>query len=186
MSDNIFFDTSKLKYRGNNVIIGKTVRIRYPELVELHDNVIIDDFTFISCGLIMHEHSFIENNCSLMGGKDHKVILGKHAAICNHVSAICAPIDIVNGVNINHHRQSLTFQKTGDIILEDYTAICPHSFLLPGVTVGEGARTSEFTRVSKNLDPWGLYYGISAKKIGDVNKESVLRHIDEFYKGSIK
>ena len=47
MMKNIFFDESKLK-RGSNVIIGKTVRIRYPELVEIGDNVIIDDFTYIS------------------------------------------------------------------------------------------------------------------------------------------
>ena len=38
--DNIFFDTNLLKKCGNNVIIGKTVRIRYPELVEISDNVL--------------------------------------------------------------------------------------------------------------------------------------------------
>ena len=41
---NIFFDIKKLKKCGNNVTIGKTVRIRYPELVSIGDNVIIDDF----------------------------------------------------------------------------------------------------------------------------------------------
>jgi len=43
MSENIFFDIKKLKYRGSNVIIGKTVRIRYPELVELHVYKILSD-----------------------------------------------------------------------------------------------------------------------------------------------
>ena len=33
--ENLFFDLSKLKSCGANVIIGKTVRIRYPELVEI-------------------------------------------------------------------------------------------------------------------------------------------------------
>ena len=47
MDENIFFDLSQLKKIGKNVIIGKTVRIRYPELVEIGDNVIIDDFTYI-------------------------------------------------------------------------------------------------------------------------------------------
>ena len=42
--DNIFFDTNLLKRCGEYVIIGKTVRIRYPELVENDDNVLIDDF----------------------------------------------------------------------------------------------------------------------------------------------
>ena len=51
MSENIFFDLAKLKRCGRNVIIGKTVRIRYPELVEIGDDVIIDDFTYISTAL---------------------------------------------------------------------------------------------------------------------------------------
>ena len=54
MSDNLFFDRKQLKYCGERVIIGKTVRIRFPELVELHDDTIIDDFTFISTGLILN------------------------------------------------------------------------------------------------------------------------------------
>lgn len=37
MSNNIFFDLSELKYCGKNVIIGKTVRIRYPHLVSIGD-----------------------------------------------------------------------------------------------------------------------------------------------------
>ena len=77
MSENIFFDTARLKYRGQNVIIGKTVRIRYPHLVELHDNVIIDDFVFISTGLIMQDHTTIMPNCSLTGGADYKIVLEK-------------------------------------------------------------------------------------------------------------
>ena len=48
MSDNIFFNINDLKYCGKNVIIGKTVRIRYPHLVSIGDNCIIDDFTYIS------------------------------------------------------------------------------------------------------------------------------------------
>ena len=51
---NIFFDKSKLKSCGTNVIIGKTVRIRYPQFVEIGDNVIIDDFTYISTSLKLH------------------------------------------------------------------------------------------------------------------------------------
>ena len=59
--ENIFFDKSKLKSFGTNVIIGKTVRIRYPELVEIGDNVIIDDFTYISTSLKLHSNTHISS-----------------------------------------------------------------------------------------------------------------------------
>ena len=68
-SDNIFFDITKLKACGEHVIIGKTVRIRYPELVEIGDNVIIDDFTYISTPLKLHDNVHIAAGCKIIGGQ---------------------------------------------------------------------------------------------------------------------
>ena len=59
--ENIFFDKSQLKHCGKNVIIGKTVRIRKPEECIIGDNVIIDDFAYISCSIE------IGNNCHIAG-----------------------------------------------------------------------------------------------------------------------
>lgn len=70
--ENIFFDLSRLKSIGKNVIIGKTVRIRYPELVEIDDNVIIDDFTYISTALRIHSYVHISSGCKLIGGKKNR------------------------------------------------------------------------------------------------------------------
>ena len=67
--DNIFFDTSLLKKCGKNVIIGKTVRIRYPELVELSDNVIIDDFCYISTSLKISSFVHISSGCKILNAQ---------------------------------------------------------------------------------------------------------------------
>ena len=66
MSDNIFFNIADLKSCGVNVIIGKTVRIRYPELVEIGDNVIIDDFCYISTSLSISSNVHISSGCRLL------------------------------------------------------------------------------------------------------------------------
>ena len=68
MSENIFFNTSELKKCGKNVIIGKTVRIRHPELVEIGDNCIIDDFTLISGKVQLGNYVHIASSCSLQAG----------------------------------------------------------------------------------------------------------------------
>ena len=180
MEENIFFDTRRLKYRGSNVIIGKTVRIRYPELVELHDNVIVDDFTYISCGLTMLEHSLLESNCTFMGGKEYKIVVGKHTAIATHTAASCAILSFRNGLQLNHARDQLNFQSTGDIILGDYIIVGAHSTLSPGIIIGDGARIGAYTRVSKNLDPWGLYYGMSAERVGDVDQQNILNQLNNY------
>ena len=39
--ENLFFNFDDLHHLGKNSIIGKTVRIRYPELVSIGDNCII-------------------------------------------------------------------------------------------------------------------------------------------------
>ena len=68
MKDNIFFKKSDLKHCGKNVIIGKTVRIRHPELVEIGDNCIIDDFTIISGKVELGNYVHIGSSCSLQAG----------------------------------------------------------------------------------------------------------------------
>jgi acetyltransferase-like isoleucine patch superfamily enzyme len=68
MNDNIFFSISDLKKCGKNVIIGKTVRIRHPELVEIGDNVIIDDFTYISGNVKIGSFVHIASSCTIQAG----------------------------------------------------------------------------------------------------------------------
>ena len=62
MLDNIFFDRSKLKYCGENVIIGKTVRIRKPEECIIGDGTIIDDFAYINYFHRYKANTFCNNN----------------------------------------------------------------------------------------------------------------------------
>ena len=96
MSDNIFFDISKLKHLGKDVIIGKTVRIRKPEEVSIGDNTIIDDFTYISCALEVGKNCHIASNVSISGG-DGKLVMGDYSTISNGSSIHCASRVIVTG-----------------------------------------------------------------------------------------
>jgi len=80
MSDNIFFNIADLKKCGKNVIIGKTVRIRHPELVEIGDNVIIDDFCYISGNIKIGSYVHIASNCTLQAGKA-KIVIGSFTGI---------------------------------------------------------------------------------------------------------
>jgi len=43
---NIFFDFSRLKYLGENVIIGKTVRIRYTVSIQVERSCILTSPAF--------------------------------------------------------------------------------------------------------------------------------------------
>lgn len=171
--ENIFFDTRRLKYRGSNVIIGKTVRMRYPELVELHDNCIVDDFTYISCGLTLGAHSVIEPGCVLTGGQKHRVTIGAHAGISSHTTAYCSIHDFKKFLHTNPDIDPDMIQ--GDIVIEDHAGTGAYTVILPGIHFGEGARTMVNTAVTKNLEPWTLYSGSPARGLWKVDRETVLK-----------
>ena len=98
--DNIFFDTNLLKKCGKNVIIGKTVRIRYPELVEIDDNVIIDDFCYISTTLKISSYVHISSGCKIIGGKESMVSFSKYSTLSPNVVLVLVLMIII--VELQH------------------------------------------------------------------------------------
>lgn len=181
MSENIFFDTSRLKYRGENVIIGKTARIRFPELVELHDNTIVDDFTFISTGLILNEHSAIESGCVLMGGRVNTITVGPYSCICSNSTLMCGTHDFKTGLHLCHHNgiveQGLVWD---DITIGSHVILGTKSTILPGCNIEEGARIGAHSLVNKPLSSWTLYGGTPCKEIGKVDRDTVFKYLNDF------
>ncbi|UYI80043.1 MAG: acyltransferase [Fusobacterium varium] len=167
--ENIFFDISKLKKCGKNVIIGKTVRIRKPELVSLGDNVIIDDFTYIPCELEVGSYTHIGCNNSFIGGSG-KIKIGSFVNI--------APgCQIVTGSN-NYYKDGLVgpcipkeYSGNADIkevIIEDYVLIGCQTVILEGSIISEGVSIGAMSLVKEknDLEKWSLYVGNPLKKIG--------------------
>lgn len=176
--DNIFFDKSKLKYCGDNVIIGKTVRIRKPEECIIGDNTIIDDFTYISCGIDIGKNCHIASHVSISGGEG-KFIMGNYSTISNHCSIHCASSDYSKlSLDLPSVPKNLQFGGTvKNIIIEDFVTIGAHSCLLPGTIVKKGSSCGAFSLINSIMDEWSLYVGIPAKKIKDRDKRDLLEWI---------
>src|SRR5262249_37447355 len=97
-TDNIFFDLKKLKKIGKNVIIGKTVRIRYPELVEIGDNVIIDDFSYISTALKIENYVHISSGAKIIGGRNCTVGFAPFSTLAPNVTLAAGSDDYMAGL----------------------------------------------------------------------------------------
>ena len=65
----------KFKKIGKNVQISPQVYIRYPELVEIGDNVIIDEFVYITTALKLGNFIHIAPHVSIIGGRKSKLIM---------------------------------------------------------------------------------------------------------------
>jgi galactoside O-acetyltransferase len=175
MSENIFFDKTKLKYCGKNVIIGKTVRIRKPEDCIIGDNTIIDDFAYISCAIEIGKNCHIASHVSISGGKG-KFKMGDYSTLSSHVSIHCA--------SSNYTQTSLDLpsvpeeQQYGgfveDIELGNYVVIGSHSVILPGVRIPNKVACGAYTLLNKKqYEELSLYVGIPSrflKKRIEINK----------------
>lgn len=163
--ENIFFDKHDLKYCGNNVIIGKTVRIRRPQDVIIGDNVIIDDFAYIPCALEIGSYTHIGASCSMVGGSG-KITIGSFVNIAPSCQIVTGSNDYKGGGLVG---PAIPLEFAGEPIIEpvvisDFALLACNTTVLPGVMIPEGMSTGAFTLVNKkDYTPWSLYIGIPAK-----------------------
>lgn len=176
MSGNIFFDISKLKRCGKNVIIGKTVRIRYPELVEIGDNVIIDDFTYISTSLYVEGNVHISAGAKLIGGRKASIVFGQFSTLAPNVVLSAGSDDYLAGVATPLVPSEFKGNcAIGEIKIGRHCIVGSGSVVLPNVTFGEGAALGALSLAKNNLSPWELYAGVPAKRIKSRDKMQILK-----------
>lgn len=172
--DNIFFDINELKSCGKNVIIGKTVRIRYPELVEIGDNVIIDDFTYISTQLKIHDNVHISSGSKIIGGRGALVEMKEFSTLAPNVVLSAGTDDYVGGIATPMVPMEFKGDAViGNIVLNKHCIVGAGSVVLPNVTFKEGACIGALSLANKDLEPWKLYAGIPAGFIKVRNKNQI-------------
>jgi acetyltransferase-like isoleucine patch superfamily enzyme len=173
--DNIFFDKKTLKYCGENVIIGKTVRIRKPELCVIGDGTIIDDFTYISCGITIGKYCHIASNVTISGGEGH-LYMDDYSTISNHCSIHCASSDYKEvSLDLPSVPEDLRFGgEVGEVNIGKYVTIGSHSCILPNTILPQGFACGAFSLLkSQEYKDFSLYAGIPAKFLSKRNKNKL-------------
>lgn len=129
---------------GKNVVVYNGFDIREPYNIEVGDGTIIGD------GCILDARNEIK--------------FGKN-------------VNVSTGVWIwteQHDYQCPYFRcnnKGGKVNIEDHVWISCRTIILPGVTIGEGAVIAAGSVITKDVEPYSVYAGIPAKKIGNRNKD---------------
>lgn len=182
MQKNIFFNLKDLKRIGKNVIIGKTVRIRYPELVEIGDNVIIDDFTYISTALVLNSFTHISSGCKIIGGRKSMVFFESFSTLSPNVVIAAGSDDYLSGIATPLVDEKFKGNvKYGTVTLGRHCIVGAGSVLLPNITMGTGSSVGALSLVNSSLDEWGLYAGIPAKKIKDRDRDTIIENELKFW-----
>lgn len=177
--ENIFFDKKDLKYCGESVIIGKTVRIRNPSEVSIGDGSIIDDFCYISCSADIGNNCHIASHVNISGGGGHLTV-GNYVGIASGCSLNIQSSDYLTA---SFELPSIPKEKRfggygSHIHLGDHVLLGAHTIVLPNVFLPEGVATAAQTILrEKSYDPWCLYAGQDSRKLMRRNNKKLLRHL---------
>ena len=171
----MFFDLRKLGSCGRNVIIGRTVRIRYPDLVHIGDHCIIDDFTYISTGLRLTERVHIAAGCKLIGGRKCTVSMGRFSTLAPNVVLSAGSDDYWGGIATPFVDEEYKGEVDyGNIEIGRHCIVGTGAVVLPRVRFADGASVGALSLVKRDLKAWTLYAGIPARELGKRDKRNIM------------
>lgn len=182
--DNIFFNIDQLKFCGKNVIIGKTVRIRNPELVEIGDNCIIDDFTYISGKLILGRGVHIGANTTFQAGKS-SIKIDDYTGISSGCRFFAVSSDYLAS-EIDLPTLPIDFTIDNQTTINDNIEVgkaCligANSIVLPGVTIPIGSSFGAASKISnRNYKEFSFYMNDCKKVISKRNKLKLIEQLNK-------
>lgn len=158
----------RLKKCGQEVKIYPLAKIVKPEVIEIGDYSMIDDFTFIygGKGIIIGRYVHIASFVSIIGGGE--LVVGDYAAIaCG--SRIVTGSDTYNGGK----RMSAALPQeqrnaiVGRVVIEKDAFVGTNVVIHPNVRIGEGAIIGSNSLVLKDIEPWSINAGSPSKKTGE-------------------
>lgn len=185
MSDNIFFDKRQLKACGENVLIGKTVRIRAPEKVTIGDNVVIDDFTYISGEVEIGDYVHVCASCTLSASRS-KISIGAFTALSSGTRVYAASSGYVEtGLDLPLVPPEFSYGSVLDPVLTgEHVLVGANSVILPGVHLPDGFASAAglVLRKQYHYEPWTVMVDAAGKLIPRRGRERVLEQVNQFYK----
>jgi acetyltransferase-like isoleucine patch superfamily enzyme len=174
---NIFFDLDELAALGPQTIVGRTVRIRKPGRCRIGDHSIIDDFSYISCGITVGRFTHIGAQAVLIGGDAH-ITIGDFVNIAPGCRLVASSHDFSAGglCGPTIPPEFATPSVSADIRVDDHVLLGTGTVILPGVHLPTGVATGALTLITPatNLEPWTLYAGTPARPLKSRRADDIL------------
>lgn len=158
---------NKLRSCGKGVKIYPLAKITFPHVVDLGDYCRIGDFVFIFAGegVKIGEHTDVQPHTVLWGGG--LTIIGSRVSTGPGTVFLSATYSHAKGLKMVDGLGEGTAKAIGGkLVVGDDVYIGAKSVIMP-VTIGEGAVIGAGSFVNKDVEPWGIYVGSPARKIGE-------------------
>ena len=161
------------KSLGVNVKISSDARIYGQENISIGNNVRIDDFVTLSAsnGFIdIGDNVLIARGCHLSGPKG--IVLKDFAGLAAN-NVLYSASDDFSGEFLTGQTlpKEYTNLKGGKIVLGKHVNTGSSVFFLGPCNIGEGSCIGGMSFVNKNLDSWGMYFGVPVKRVNERSKK---------------
>jgi galactoside O-acetyltransferase len=162
-----------LKKYGEGIRLMPLAKIARPEVVELDDYCKIRDFVFIwgGNGVKIGKYTDVQPHVVVWGGGQltigDRVSVGPGSVLLTAVYTHKEGLKMVDGLGEGEAKAAY-----GHLIIEDDVYIGANCTLMPDITIGEGAVIGAGSFINKDADPWGIYVGSPAQKVGVRPKDS--------------
>jgi galactoside O-acetyltransferase len=158
---------ASLKKVGTGVRILPLAKICLPQVVELDDDCRVCDFVFIwgGRGVKIGKNCDVQPHVTVWGGGalevGDRVSIGLGSVLLTAVYTHADGLKMVDGLG-----EGEAIANYGKLTIGTDAYIGASCTLMPDITIGEGAILGAASFVNKDCDPWGIYVGSPAKKIG--------------------
>ena len=170
-------ELKKFKFRsiGENVLIKKTAGLYFIENISIGNNVRIDDNVIIIASkkefpVKIGNYVHIASNCYLAGSAG--IEMSDFSGLATGVQIFSASDDY-SGKKLTNPTVGKPYigGKFGKVTLGKHVIIGAGSIVLPDVTIKQGSSVGALSLVNKDLEDWGVYFGIPVKKIKNRHKD---------------
>ena len=151
------------KYIGKNVLVSRKASIYGIENISIDDNSRIDDFCILSGNITIGKNVHIAAACLFFSG-DYNIVLEDYSGVSSQTT-IYASSDDYSGDYLTNPTvpDNLRNVTGGDVIIKRHVVVGSGTTILPNVTIGVGCSVGAKSLITKDLDDWGIYFGIPAK-----------------------
>lgn len=149
---------------GENVSISRNTQIYGAEKMIIGNNVRIDDFCVLSGAIELEDYIHIAIYSALFAG-DTGIKMESFSGLSSRC-VIYAESDDYSGNYLTNPTVNEEFKDTvrGKVILEKHVILGTGTTVLPGVRIGEGSSVGSMSLVNKDLESWGIYFGIPCRR----------------------
>lgn len=161
------------KKLGSNVKISTRSAIYRPHEMEIGDNSRIDDFCLLSGKIYIGRNVHLAAYSNVSAG-ECSVTFEDFSGLA-YGCHVFTGSDDYSGKTLTNPTVPIEYKgmSESNVSLGRHVIVGTNSIIFPGVNVAEGCSIGAFTMLTKSTKPWGIYFGIPAKRIKERKKDLI-------------